>query len=104
MQYLEQRKADGTDHPDAPLILSQKGGRFSPNSMQQLFSKFYRMVGLDGASSHSGRRSFATRLLEQGVGIRNVQTLMGHSSIGTTAIYAEENPVLLGKISGNLTI
>ena len=104
MQYLEQRKADGTDHPDAPLVLSQKGGRFSPNSMQQLFSKFYRMVGLDGASSHSGRRSFATRLLEQGVGIRNVQTLMGHSSIGTTAIYAEENPVLLGKISGNLTI
>jgi integrase/recombinase XerD len=104
MQYMEQRKVDETDHPDAPLILSQKGGRFSPNSMQQLFSKFYRMVGLDGASSHSGRRSFCTRLLEQGVGIRNVQTLMGHSSIGTTAIYAEENPVLLGKISGNLTI
>jgi integrase/recombinase XerD len=104
MQYMEQRKVDGTDDPDAPLILSQKGGKFSPNSMQQLFSKFYRMVGLDGASSHSGRRSFCTRLLEQGVGIRNVQTLMGHSSIGTTAIYAEENPVLLGKISGNLTI
>jgi site-specific recombinase XerD len=33
-----------------------------------------------------------------------VQTLMGHSSIATTAIYAEDNPVLLGKISEGLSI
>jgi len=104
IQYLEKRKSDGTGQPDAPLVLSQKGGRFTPNSLQQLFSRMYHAVGLDGATSHSGRRSFCTRLLEQGVGIRNVQTLMGHSSIATTAIYSEENPVLLGKISGNLNI
>ena len=104
IQYLEQRKLDKTDQPEAPLILSQKGKHFTPNSLQQLFSRMYQDCGLDGARSHSGRRSFCTRLLEQGVGIRNVQTLMGHSSIATTAIYSEENPVLLGNISSNLNI
>ena len=81
-----------------PLFLSQKGGVFSPNSMQRLFSNLYQEAGIEGASSHSGRRSFATNLLKNGANIKEVQVLMGHSSINTTAIYIQEDPLRLGNL------
>lgn len=105
MEYLGFRKTvENSYFYDGPLFRSQISGKFSPNSLQQLFSRMYQAVGLDGASSHSGRRSFATRLLEQGVNIKSVQTLLGHANITTTSIYAEDNPYLLANISKNLRI
>jgi len=98
------KKFENTFFYEAPLFRSQIAGKFSPNTMQMLFSNMYKEVGLEGASSHSGRRSFATRLLEQGVNIKSVQTLLGHSSIITTSIYVEDNPYLLANISRNLKI
>ncbi len=104
-EYIEHRKnIEGTYFHEASLFRSQISGKFSPNTMQLLFSNMYKDVGLEGASSHSGRRSFATKLLEQGVNIKSVQTLLGHSSIMTTSIYVEDNPYLLANISRNLKI
>ena len=40
--------------------------------MQQLFSKMYRQVELDGVSSHSGRRTFVTKLIEDGIALTKV--------------------------------
>lgn len=42
---------------------------------------------------HSLRHSFATRCLERGMPINQVSMLMGHSSIGTTNIYVQANPI-----------
>ena len=97
-EYLEMRKKTNTYHLESPLILSQKNGAFTPDTMQKLFGRMYRQVGLDGARSHSGRRTGATRLIDNGVGIRNIQVLLGHSQISSTIIYLQENPAVLGKI------
>lgn len=87
---------------EAPLFKSQKGNSFSPNSLQQLFHRMYLDAKLQGASSHSGRRTFATTLIEKGVDIKAVSTLMGHSSIAMTAQYVEDNPVRLKQICTDL--
>ncbi|MBQ5946300.1 site-specific integrase [Massilia sp. ST3] len=83
---------------EAPLFKSQKGSAFSANSLQQLFHRMYSEAKLQGASSHSGRRTFATMLIEKGVDIKAVSTLMGHSSIAMTAQYVEDNPLRLKQI------
>ena len=81
--YLSTR---GRRHAERPLFISQRGERFSANTMQRLIGNLYRQAGIPG-SSHSGRRSFATRLIEKGADIYAIQQLMGHTSITTTQKY-----------------
>lgn len=102
-EYLANRKEAAQKYKmHAPLFLSQKGGRFSPNALQQLFQSIYHSAGIVGASSHSGRRTFATRLIEKGIDIKAVSRLMGHANIAMTAQYVEDNPVRLKKISSEV--
>lgn len=95
--YLESRKDDLNRY----LFKSQKT-EFTPNSLQQVFKRLYRKSGIKGAKSHSGRRTFATRLIEAGFDIKSVSVLMGHSNIQTTARYISENPVRLGEMVAGL--
>lgn len=100
LDYINERRTTEAIpvHPDAPLFKSQKGGAFSPNTMQMLFKRLYVAAGIDNASSHSGRRTFATSLIERGVDIKAVSRLMGHSTVAMTASYVEDNPARLRKI------
>ena len=82
LQYLNSH--DGP--PDQPVFLSQKGGGFSANTMQKMIGGIYESANVK-ASSHSGRRSFATRLVKSGGTIYEVKSLMGHASIMTTEKY-----------------
>jgi integrase/recombinase XerD len=88
----------GTGPVDAakPFIASQKSGKsFSANTLVQLFRRLYAEAGIDGASSHSGRRSFITTLASKGVGARVLQHLAGHSSLATTQLYIDVNDQML---------
>lgn len=71
------------------LFQSQKGKGFSANTMCQLIIGIYQQCGLDGATSHSGRRTFITNLAGKGVGVRVLAELAGHASISTTQIYID---------------
>ena len=82
---------------DCPLFYSQKGMRsgFTANSLTQTIAKLYRGAGLDGATSHSGRRTFLTNLANKGTAIHLLRTLAGHRSISTTATYLYSSPTQL---------
>ena len=74
-----------------PLFGTQKREAFSANTLCQTLNTLYRRAGLDGATSHSGRRSFITTLASKGVGVRVLASLAGHRSIATTQRYIDVN-------------
>jgi integrase len=76
-----------------PVITSQRGTKMTAVSIVNWFAGAFRAVGLDGCSSHSGRRTFITRaaraLHRAGASMRDVQLLAGHRSIQTTQRYID---------------
>jgi integrase/recombinase XerD len=64
---------------------------FSANTLTQFFHYLYKKAGVDGASSHSGRRTFITNLASKGVGVRVLMSLSGHKNISTTQAYIDVN-------------
>jgi integrase len=76
-----------------PVIQSERGGPMMPLSIVVWFNRAFRNVGLNGCSSHSGRRTFITRAArlvhKAGGSLRDVQLLAGHRSIQTTQRYID---------------
>jgi integrase len=65
------------------VVRSERGGPVTALSIVVWFKRAYAYVGLDGCSSHSGRRTFITRAArlvhEAGGSLRDVQLLIGRS-------------------------
>ena len=79
-----------------PLLLSQKANRrargFLANTLCQLINVIYREAGIQGATSHSGRRGFITELANHSVGIKVIMELAVHRQLGTTQRYINVTP------------
>ena len=91
--------------PETPLVLTHKGYGFelttkrrklagggqedylACDSLQAHVTGLYKAAGLGECTSHTGRRTFATRLVEQGHPIETVQRLLGHAEIDHTDPY-----------------
>lgn len=79
------------------LFTTQKNPNrgFSASTLAQHFHYMYKGAGIMGASSHSSRRSFITKLSEMGVSVRVLMDLAGHRSLAVTQKYIESNPKLM---------
>ena len=80
---------------NAPLLFSAKGDGFKAQTVVNLFARLYKHAGIQGASSHSGRRQFVTELADKGVNARLVQALARHKHLSTTQRYIDINDTKL---------
>jgi len=81
------------------LLLSYRGQRLRRERIWELLKRYARRVGAPPeVSPHTLRHSFATHLLAGGADLRQVQEMLGHSSIATTQIYTQVDPSRLKAI------
>lgn len=81
------------------LFLSGKGKRISRSDVQRSVGRLLRECGVNGkCSPHVLRHTFATHLLNDGADLRQIQELMGHTSLKATQVYTHNNIAQLQRI------
>jgi integrase/recombinase XerD len=81
------------------LFYSQKRPQegWNSNTLCQFFHYLFKNVGIEGASSHSPRRTLITNLADKGVGVRVLQSIARHANISTTQAYIDVNDAMKRK-------
>ncbi|MBT8621546.1 tyrosine-type recombinase/integrase [Polynucleobacter paneuropaeus] len=94
------------DSPNNKFFYSQKkdSDGFTANTLTQHFHYLYKRVGLDGASSHSSRRTFITKLANDGIGVRVIMGLSGHKALSSVQCYIDCNSELMRNAVENLAV
>jgi integrase/recombinase XerC len=91
------------EHPERPLVekdskavfLNKWGTRLTPRSIDRNFASYLKRSGLsERITPHTIRHTIATHWLEKGMDLKTIQTLLGHTSLSTTTIYAHVSPKL----------
>lgn len=78
-----------SDYMNKPLFATQKREGFNANTACYHFHMLYKGCGLNGCSSHSGRRSYITSLSARAVPLKVLMELVGHRQAQTTMRYID---------------
>lgn len=81
------------------IFLNKHGTRLTTRSIDRKFSEYYIKSGLSGRiTPHTIRHTIATHWLENGMDLKTIQVLLGHSSLATTTIYTQVSTSLKKKV------
>lgn len=77
------------------IFLNRIGTRLTTRSVDRKFDKYLTASGLAGkVTPHTIRHTIATHWLENGMDLKTIQLLLGHTSLATTTIYTFVSPKL----------
>ena len=89
--------------PSAFLICKSDGEQLTADTVKDLFRKLKKTTGISRLHPHLLRHSFATRYLENGGNIYNLQTILGHSSLEMVKKYLHIDPRSICKTFDNFS-
>ena len=87
------------------LFCTLEGKPLERRYINAMLERYSDKAGIERVNPHALRHTYATELLTDGLNIREVQQVLGHSSVTTTMIYTHVNPLeLASKIKGRPAI